>query len=267
MANDLIKIVKDTERSLVSYPAQYGKQMEAFVGKDEKILSAYITAEREQSPITLRYSDWEMLSGSKESYTRPKRHLQKAKKQYPELERKINKLVKDSDLEGIFSSRNMDVFGNLPRMIYQIFEMITNRYESIVAYAKQLGEEQNIRPEKLVKSAEARKEIDRRTFGSKEQYEWYNNACAETTIAMMGFVYKMIEYYNDEMRDIPLVGRFLCWSLDRKLKKVPPKAVSESFIRDSIDYYAKKADDIFGPDYSNIEDVNNPRVIEPEIID
>lgn len=251
MTNDLAKIVRETELSLVAQPSQYATQLELFVSKDEKILSEFLTQERNEKPHYLRNKDWKMLVGKPEMYSRPKRLLEKERCRFPEVEKQLrDSLAKcDNPSKLGLGPEELAVFGNLPAMAYRLMDMKTRFYESVVAYAKQVGAEKETAPIDATRNPQNRDEIYRRTFRTRNQFEWYNNASAQVAAAAISAVYNLMDAARPTIKqaeNVPLIGWLVKMRIKVILKPLPPKAVAESFFRDEIDYNAKRAERIYG---------------------
>ena len=264
MANDLVRIVRDTESSLATQPSQYATQLELFVGGDEKVLAEFLRQERDEKPHYRRHKNWEMLVGKPEIYSRPKRYMEEQRQKFPEMEKQIRDMLADGKLlESGVSSDTVAVFGDLPTMAYRMLDMQTRLYESVVAYAKQIGDEREVKPIDVVRSSEGRDEVYRRTFQTRDQFEWYNNTSAQMRITLLGAVYNMLDSLAPtikEVENIPIVGWLAKRKRNKALKQLPPKAVAESFLRDEMAYDARMAERIYG------RNSGNPQVIDAEIV-
>ncbi|MFC1682045.1 hypothetical protein ACFL0X_00320 [Nanoarchaeota archaeon] len=257
MANDLVRIVQGTASSLATQPSQYSTQLELFVGRDEKVLSEFLRKERDEKPHYRRHKDWEMLVGKPERYLRPKKYMEKQIQEFPELEKQLKDMLSEEKLlEMGVSSDTIAVFGDFPAMIYQMLDMQTKLYESVVAHAKQIGDERKVEPIDVVKSSEGRDEVYRRIFQTRDQFEWYHNISAQLGITVLGVVYNRNESFEKIIRDVESLES-VDWLTKRKInkakremkkaqKKLPPKAVAKSFLREEIAYDAKRAERIYG---------------------
>ena len=100
MANDLAIIVRNTEDSLARQPTQYSTQLELFVSQDEKILSEFLINEKAEKPHYLRYKDWKLLVGSPEMYLKPKRFMEKARREFQAAVNVVQGIAEDlTDVE------------------------------------------------------------------------------------------------------------------------------------------------------------------------
>lgn len=266
MANDLTEIVSDTESSLAAQPPQYSNQLESFSGRDERILANFLREERDSSPHYTEYKDYALLVGIPKKFTRPKKFMVKKKQAIPKLERKLQDiLVMDTDIisEIGITPKTIDVIRNLPDMFGKMVSMETRLYESVVAYAKQIGKEKSISPIDVVRSSDNREEIYRRAFKTRSQFELYNTTSVQTDIALLGITYNMLESvgkYIGEIENIPVIGKLFKIAKNRLLKHLPSTTIADSFFRKEIDYNLKKAEKIYG----NISGTS--KIIEAEIV-
>ena len=137
--------------------------------------------------------------------------------------------------------------------------METKVYESVVAYAKQISSEKNIKPVDVVKSQEGRDEIYRRTFGTKEQFEWYNNTKTECNIIALGAMYEMMDAMAPEIEEakrVPIVGWLFKRKMDKVLKQLPPKMITKSFVKDDINYNRNHTERIYSTDVDKMKYVD-----------
>ncbi|MBI2673653.1 hypothetical protein HYX19_05300 [Candidatus Woesearchaeota archaeon] len=264
MTNSLVKIVRDTESSLATLPPKYSTQLELFTREEEEVLAEFLRQERDEKPHYLRNKDWETLVGEPEAYSRPGKYLKEERKEFPELEKKLKDFLAEGKLLELgVSPETVAVFGDFPTMAYRMLDMKTRLSELVVAYAKQIGDEKGVNPIHVVRSSESRDEIYRRIFQTREQFEWYNNTSVQMGITALGAVYKFIELLEPEIREIekiPIVGWLAKRKLKKALKKFPPKAVAESFLRDDIAYDARRAVRIYG------DNLRDTQIIEAEIV-
>ena len=257
MVNDLVKIVRDTEFSLTSQPSKYATQLELFVGRDEKVLAKFLIQERDEKSHYGRYEDWEMLVGKSENYLRPKKYMEEQRQKFLEVKKQVKDMLADGELlEMGVSSDTVAVFGDFPAMAYRMLDMETKLYESVVAYAKQIGDERGIKPLNVVKTPEGRDEVYRRIFRTREQFEWYNNTSAQIGITVLGAIYNMMESLEPKIREvenIPIIGWFAKRKINkaRKQLQLPPKEVAKSFLTDEIAYDARRAERIYSGNSGN----------------
>ena len=269
MAKDLVKIVQDTEISLSSSPSQYTTQLELFTSADEKILSEFLIQIRSAKPHYLRFKDWEALVGNTKSYTKPKKDIEDKRKEFLKLEQVCRSMDYNTFLECGVSMESIRVFGDFPTMLYRVLEMRTKLYESIIAYAKYIGSEKDMDPINVVRSPELRDDIYKMIFPARENFEWYNNTSIQIAHIMTKAVYEMCEKVEDEIKEVdethPLISRCACWFAKRKVLKaieqLPPKQVTESFLREEFNYQRMMTDRIYG------HALDNQDVIDAEIIE
>lgn len=251
MANDLVKIVKDTESSLAAQPSKYSTQLELFVSEDEKILAEFLRQERDEKPYYPKYKDWEIFVGEPEKYSRPKKYMEEQRKKLPESEKQMRNGLTDNLLEMGVNSETVAIFGDFPTMAYKMLDMKKRLYESVVAYAKQISNEKGIKPIDVVRSSEGRDKIHQRTFQTKDQFEWYNNTFTQMGITALDAIYNVIgslEPMIKEVEKIPVVSQLVKRKINKALKtlkQIPPKAVAESFLRDEMAYDAMRAERIY----------------------
>jgi hypothetical protein len=271
MTYDLVRIIRDTELSLETRPKKYSTQLELFTGRDEKVLAEFLRQERDEKPYYLRYKEWHMLVGQPEKYSSPKKFLEKQRQQMPKAEKELRDALSDNAFSKLgLSPETISVFGDLPTMLYRMYDMQTKLYESIVAYAKQIGEEEGIKPVDIVKCSEGRDEIYRRTFKTRDQFEWYNNTASHMGITVLGAIYDMMETFLPHIKrteNIPIVGWYVKQKLNKTLKKFPPKAIAELYIKDEIAYDAKKAERIYNSKQIIAREISGDnKVIDAEYI-
>ena len=54
---------------------------------------------------------------------------------------------------------------------------------------------------------------------------------------------------------IPILGKFAKWGINKAFKKIPPKDVTESFLKDEMAYDIKMAERIYGSDAENVQQI------------
>ena len=245
MVTDLITVVRETEASLESRADQYYTQLELFSNRDEKVLSEFLKHERDDRPHYHRNKSWKLLVGKPKRYSRPKKYMKNQREQLPKVQKQIQDLLFDGKLfEMGVDHQTLSTFGGLPNMAYKMLNMETKLYESIVTYAKQLGQEKAIDPLKLVKNLENREEIYRRTFKTREQFEWYHRTTAEMGITTFATIYRIMEGLEPKIKQIetiPLFGWMGKKYIESKFRPIPPKVVAESFLKDEISYQKARA--------------------------
>lgn len=264
MANDLVRILKETEKSLSDQPKQYLTHLEMFMGQDERILAEFLTGEKNEKSHYRRHEKWSALIGQPQKYSHPKKYMKKLRDEFPKVEAQMREVaLNDKLIDMGVSQEVMSVWGDVPNMLYRFMDMQTMMYESIVAYAKQIGDEQGKKPVDIVSKPENRDEIYRRIFKTREQFEWYNNTAAQLTVTVLGAYYKMMEVFRPKLKEIERIP-FLGWLLTRKIHKsmdrIPPKPISESFLRDEIAYDRRQAERIYGNSYTDF------RIVDAEIV-
>jgi hypothetical protein len=246
LVNDLTKVLRDTESSLANQPSEYSTQLEFFVGEDERVLAEFLRQEINEKPHYFRNKDWEMLVGKPKEYLRPKESIEEQRQKFPETTKKLREALSRGYFEklGVSSETIAVLSKNIPDIAFKVLDMHTRFYESIVAYAKQISDERDIKPIDVVGSFEGRDEIYRRTFQTKDQFEGYNNTSLQMMIMGFGAIYKTMEELEPAQK-IPVLGRFLKRTVDKASKNIPPKTIAESFLRDEIAYNARRANRIY----------------------
>jgi hypothetical protein len=245
MENELERIVA---AALAAQPVEYSIPLELFERGDEKVLAEFLRQEEGEKSHHRRFKKWVGLVGRPEKYSRPKKYQEKQTKNFPAVEKKLKARIEIYQELGVGADIVAVVEALVPK-IRRMHDMETRVCESVVAYAKQIGDELSVKPIDIVQRSDGRDEVYRRTFRTRDQFEWYNNTSTQIANTTLGTRHKIIERLEPKRRAGAyglLDGWLVKSEVDRARKNLPSKAVLESFIRAEVVCDALRAERIYG---------------------
>jgi hypothetical protein len=230
---NLALIVDSCNTALADRPAS-SKQLAEFTPDDERILSDFLTGERDSSPLYTQFSMYrENLFGKEDSFKHPIRAHKKELAEYKDTILQMKKIVPALPLDK-FSDTSLRLFMNFDGFYWDLLDMTGKMYENIVGYAREIAQEQAADPSALVKTEEGRDEVYRRMFKDEATYECF---CSFTRgIKRVSFlaINEMINVARkqlDAARSLPIIGPLLTYKADEKLKKIPPMDIVERYLQ------------------------------------
>lgn len=262
MTNDLVTIIRSTERSLSKIPEEH-TQLELFTSDDERVLSNFLIQENRSRTYLLRYKEWRLLNVKPESYRRPLQDIENTIRKYPQFEAGIRALT-DFDL---INHDELQFFGDLPKMFWRLIELRAHMYELTVAYAKQIAAEKDMSPHAVVGDEGLRDEIYRRIIPTREQFEWYHDSRLQMKKVVISVIHRVKEKSWDEIEGIldelpefmrSIISIYAGYKF-RKLK-IPSEHVINSYFRDEINYNKMRAERVYGP-YQHLAIQNKPLLL------
>ncbi len=226
--------------------------LDDFVRADFQVLAEFLRSERDEMPHYREYMSWELLVGDKLKYSDPERYIQKEKRRiskhkndgiemrdrddFPEIEGRSQVLEKHVDTYAL-------------AYVNSVMEMMM--FESIVTYARRIGEENQMSPMEVVRSLQGRNEIFRRMFESDKTFiNYHHNLTQMKRFLCEGAsnAFDVTQPYVEFAQKIPFIRNIVNFLVLRQKNKIPPMQDIESFAKKDADYIAERARTIYCAD-------------------